>query len=129
MTCGSTPQTFFCLKSTKVSLPDKTQVSCSTRKQYTFFIRLKYLCQPAGSVTDYYRNLYWFVTVFFSESGFGFRDECIAKFSLDEVDGTATEAASHNAGTCHTALLCHCSKEVKLFAILLSAASSASAAA
>ena len=72
--------------------------------------------QPTGSVADYDWYFDRFVTVFCCEGCFGFCYECLVEFSLDEVDCAASEATSHDTGTCYAALLGYRGKEIELFA-------------
>ena len=46
-------------------------------------------------------------------------DEVIVEFLLNEVDGTATEAATHNASAGYATLLGNSYKEIKLLATYL----------
>ena len=55
------------------------------------------LRELAGSVADHNWYFYRLMAVFLCERGLCLCDECIVELGLDEVDGTAAEAAAHDA--------------------------------
>ena len=55
------------------------------------------LRELAGSVADHNWYFYRLMAVFLCERGLCLCDVCIVELGLDEVDGTAGEAAAHDA--------------------------------